>query len=73
MPAGATVSYVNGDEEMLVVQVFADPTSAAKYERWPSQRPPPADARAHGSAADGVTRGSGSGWIQRRSAASRRL
>lgn len=45
MPAGATVSYVNGDEEMLAVQVFADPTSAAKYERWSLERPPAGSAR----------------------------
>lgn len=34
MPAGAKVSYVNGDEPMLAVQVFADPSPAAKYGAW---------------------------------------
>lgn len=34
MPAGATVSFENGDERMVAIQVFAGPGSAAKYERW---------------------------------------
>ncbi|MEC7521032.1 MAG: cupin domain-containing protein [Myxococcota bacterium] len=34
MPAGATVSYRNGDAPMVALQVFAGPASAAKYERW---------------------------------------
>jgi len=34
MPAGATVSYQNGDEALVALQVFAGPESADKYERW---------------------------------------
>jgi len=34
MPAGATVSFQNGDEEMVVLQVFAGPGPASKYEAW---------------------------------------
>ena len=34
MPAGATVSYQNGDAPMIALQIFAGPASAAKYERW---------------------------------------
>lgn len=34
MPAGATVSFQNGDERLVAIQVFAGPGSAAKYERW---------------------------------------
>lgn len=34
MPAGATVSYRNGPERMVALQVFAGPGSAAKYDRW---------------------------------------
>lgn len=34
MPAGARVSYQNGDEPMLAVQVFAGPAPAGKYAAW---------------------------------------
>lgn len=34
MPAGATVSYVNGPELTEVVQVFAGPGPADKYDGW---------------------------------------
>lgn len=34
MPANAEVSYQNGDQEMLALQVFAGPEPAAKYEAW---------------------------------------
>jgi quercetin dioxygenase-like cupin family protein len=34
MPAGAAVSYVNGPEVTEVVQVFAGPSPADKYEAW---------------------------------------
>ena len=34
MPAGATVSYQNGDAPMIALQIFAGPASAATYERW---------------------------------------
>ncbi|MEZ4340818.1 MAG: cupin domain-containing protein [Sandaracinaceae bacterium] len=34
MPANATVSFQNGDTEMVAIQVFAGPGSAAKYDRW---------------------------------------
>ena len=39
MPANATVTFSNGDAEMVAVQIFADPRSAAKYERWLTERP----------------------------------
>jgi len=34
MPAGATVSYQNGDQELVALQVFAGPESADKYQKW---------------------------------------
>lgn len=34
MPAEAEVSYQNGAEEMVAIQVFAGPGPAAKYEAW---------------------------------------
>jgi quercetin dioxygenase-like cupin family protein len=34
MPANAEVSYQNGDQEMVALQVFAGPEPAAKYEAW---------------------------------------
>ncbi|PRQ03084.1 Cupin domain protein [Enhygromyxa salina] len=34
MPADAEVSYQNGDQEMVAVQIFAGPEPAAKYEAW---------------------------------------
>ena len=34
MPAGVTVSYQNGDAELVALQVFAPPGPAAKYDRW---------------------------------------
>jgi len=36
MPAGATVSYANGPETMVAIQVFAGPESADKYGAWPT-------------------------------------
>ncbi len=45
MPAGATVSFTNGEEPLVALQVFAGPEPAAKYETWtdpnatPIQRP----------------------------------
>jgi quercetin dioxygenase-like cupin family protein len=35
MPAGATVSYANGDTPLVALQVFAGPSSADKYSSWP--------------------------------------
>ncbi|MCB9794156.1 MAG: cupin domain-containing protein [Alphaproteobacteria bacterium] len=35
MPADAEVSYQNGPEEMVALQVFAGPGPASKYEAWP--------------------------------------
>ena len=35
MPAGATVSYANGPDAMVAIQVFAGPESADKYATWP--------------------------------------
>ena len=34
MPAGATVSYQNGPERLVAIQVFAGPEPAAKYDTW---------------------------------------
>ena len=34
MPAGATVSYQNGEQALVALQVFAGPESAAKYAAW---------------------------------------
>lgn len=34
MPANAEVSYQNGDQEMLALQVFAGPEPATKYQAW---------------------------------------
>ena len=34
MPAKATVSFNNGDQPLEAIQVFADPTSANKYQKW---------------------------------------
>ena len=34
MPADAEVSYQNGAEEMVALQVFAGPAPAAKYDAW---------------------------------------
>ncbi len=35
MPAGATVSYANGETPLVALQVFAGPASAQKYDNWP--------------------------------------
>ncbi|MFT7580058.1 MAG: quercetin dioxygenase-like cupin family protein [Myxococcota bacterium] len=34
MPAGATVSYANGDAPLVALQIFANPESAKKYGGW---------------------------------------
>lgn len=34
MPAGAEVSFENGDEELVGLQIFAGPAPAAKYDGW---------------------------------------
>ena len=34
MPAGAEVSFVNGKEVTKVMQVFAGPGPASKYDAW---------------------------------------
>jgi quercetin dioxygenase-like cupin family protein len=34
MPAGAEVSYENGPDPLVALQVFAGPAPAAKYEKW---------------------------------------
>ena len=36
MPAGAAVSYRNGPEKAVVLQVFADPAPADRYAKWRS-------------------------------------
>lgn len=35
MPANAEVSYQNGAETMVAIQVFAGPEPAKKYDAWP--------------------------------------
>lgn len=37
MPANALVSFINGPERLVALQVFADPSSAAKYDAWSAQ------------------------------------
>ncbi|MEM6995930.1 MAG: cupin domain-containing protein [Myxococcota bacterium] len=37
MPANAEVSYQNGDEPLVAIQVFAGPEPAAKYGAWTAQ------------------------------------
>ena len=34
MPARAEVSFINGDQPLRAIQVFAGPESAVKYQRW---------------------------------------
>lgn len=34
MPKGAKVRYENGPDELMAIQVFAGPESAAKYQAW---------------------------------------
>ena len=34
MPKNAKVRYENGPDEMMAIQVFADPGSATKYQAW---------------------------------------
>lgn len=34
MPAGVEVSYRNGDQPMIAIQVFAGPEPASKYQTW---------------------------------------
>lgn len=46
MPAGATVSYQNGDAPMVAIQVFAGPGPAAKYDSW---TPAPAQVASSGA------------------------
>ena len=37
MPAGAQVSYQNGPEAMVAIQIFAEPGPEAKYDGWGAQ------------------------------------
>ena len=39
MPAGAKVSYANGKEQLVAIQVFAGPEPAAKYDGWTPKAP----------------------------------
>ena len=42
MPANAEVTFQNGDDPMTVIQVFAGPGPAAKYDAWqPETKPAP--------------------------------
>jgi len=34
MPAGAEVSYANGPQKTIAIQVFAGPAPASKYDPW---------------------------------------
>jgi quercetin dioxygenase-like cupin family protein len=36
MPAGVEVSYRNGDQRLVAIQVFAGPEPSAKYDAWTS-------------------------------------
>jgi len=40
MPANAEVSYANGDQELVAIQVFAGPESADKYAAWSLEEAP---------------------------------
>jgi len=44
MPAGAEVSYVNGPERLVAIQVFADPQPADRYQGWAPVEAKPAGA-----------------------------
>ena len=54
MPAGAEVTFQNGAEPLVVLQVFAGPDSAKKYRKWvpaeavpvqpPAKQPVPVEA-----------------------------
>tara|TARA_B100001093_G_scaffold506245_2_gene564868 strand:- start:593 stop:1093 length:501 start_codon:yes stop_codon:yes gene_type:complete len=35
MPAGAEVSFINGADPLVAIQVFSGPEAAAKYSKWP--------------------------------------
>ena len=39
MPRMAEVSYQNGPKQLVAIQVFAGPQSAAKYNRWKKTSP----------------------------------
>lgn len=41
MPPGARVSFENGPEKLVAIQVFAGPEPAAKYEAWDVVTPAP--------------------------------
>lgn len=40
MPAGAKVSYENGDRVMTAIQTFAGPEAANKYSKWETGQEP---------------------------------
>jgi len=40
MPSDVTVSYRNGAERLVALQVFAGPEAAEKYERWTAEATP---------------------------------
>ena len=44
MPAGAKVTYQNGDAPLVAVQVFAAPGPEAKYQKWSAEAPSPEEA-----------------------------
>ena len=39
MPANAKVTYQNGPDEIVAIQVFAGPEPAAKYDGWKTVKP----------------------------------
>jgi mannose-6-phosphate isomerase-like protein (cupin superfamily) len=41
MPANAEVSFKNGPDPLVALQVFAGPASAKKYVKWPLVDPAP--------------------------------
>ena len=52
MPAGATVSFQNGPERLVAIQVFAGPEPASKYDTWQAAAATPPANDADGEAAE---------------------
>lgn len=52
MPAGAEVSYQNGERRLVAIQVFAGPDPAKKYWGWTPATTPPAKTPAKTPAKD---------------------
>ncbi len=54
MPANVKVSYRNGPEKMVALQVFAGPEPSAKYERWSANEPSDRGATKSGAGASSL-------------------